>query len=98
MLAALTITTFTPDPGTSPLNSPSKRWAYSAIHCGQGDYLKRLLKGVFGRADLSPSQATQLDLIRQAVYAQEPGGGRLIELLRCFLDAREQSGLAPVGS
>ena len=66
--------------------------------CGQGDFLLRLFKGVFGRADLSPSQATQLDLIRQAVYAQEPGGGRLIELLRCFLDAREQSGLAPVGS
>jgi hypothetical protein len=32
--------------------------------CGQGDFLLRLLKGVFGRADLSPSQAAQLDLIR----------------------------------
>jgi hypothetical protein len=66
--------------------------------CGQGDFLLRLFKGVFGRADLSPSQAAQLDLIRQSVYAQEPGCGRMTELLRCFLDAREQSGLAPVGS
>jgi len=66
--------------------------------CGQGDFLLRLLKGVFGRADLSPSQAAQLDLIRQSVYAQEPGGGRMTELMRCFLDAREQSDPAPVGS
>lgn len=66
--------------------------------CGQGDFLLRLFKGVFGRADLSPSQAAQLDLIRQSVHAHEPGGGRMIELLRCFLDAREQSGPAPGSS
>jgi hypothetical protein len=61
--------------------------------CGGGDFLMRLFKGVFGRADLGPGQAAQLDLIRQSVRAQEPGGGRMIELLRCFLhaqaDARE---------
>jgi len=60
---------------------------------GGGDFLMRLFKGVFGRADLGRRQAAQLDLIRQSVRAQEPGGGRMIELLRCFLhaqaDARE---------
>jgi hypothetical protein len=70
----------------------------STFYDGQGDFVLRLFKGVFGRADLSPEQAAQLDLIRQSVHAQEPGGGRMIELLRCFLDAREQNGLAPVGS
>jgi hypothetical protein len=66
--------------------------------CGQGDFLVRLIEGVCRRAALSPGKAMQLDLIRQSVYAQEPGGGRMLELLRCLLDAREQSSLAPAGS
>jgi hypothetical protein len=68
--------------------------------CGQGDFLLRLFKGVFGRADLSPSHASQLDLIRQSVHAQEPGGGRLVELLQCFLHAQADArgSVGPVGS
>ena len=31
---------------------------------------------------VSASQAAQLDLIRRSVYAQEPGGGRLTEVIR----------------
>jgi hypothetical protein len=66
--------------------------------CGHGDFLLRLFRGVFGRADLSPGQASQLDMIRQRVSSTEPGGGHMVELLRCLLDAREQSPLAPAGS
>jgi hypothetical protein len=52
---------------------------------GGGDFLMGLFKGVFGRADLGPGQAAQLDLIRQCVRSEEPGGGRMLELLRCLL-------------
>jgi hypothetical protein len=54
---------------------------------GPGDLVLRLFRGVFG-ADLSPVQAAQLDLIRESVSAEEPGGGHMIELLRCMLHAR----------
>jgi hypothetical protein len=55
---------------------------------GPSDFLVRLLRDVCRGADLSPGQAPQLDLIRQSVYAQEPAGGRLTELLRCLLQAK----------
>jgi len=51
---------------------------------GWGDFLLRLFQGAFGGADLSPGQAEELDLNRRCVAAQEPGGGRMIELLRCI--------------
>lgn len=56
---------------------------------GRGNFLVRLLQGVCGRAVLTAGQAAQLELIRQSVHAQEPGGGRLIELIRCLLQAQE---------
>ncbi len=56
--------------------------------CGGASFLRRLFRGVFGGADLSPWQATQLDSIRQCVRADEPGGGRMVELLQCLLHAR----------
>lgn len=52
---------------------------------GHGDFLLGLFVGVCGGADLAPWQAEQLELIRQSVYAEEPGGARMTELLRCFL-------------
>ncbi|MGA2144102.1 MAG: hypothetical protein ABSH49_03975 [Bryobacteraceae bacterium] len=65
--------------------------------CGRGDYLLDLLAGACGGADLSPSQAEQLELIRESVAAQEPGGGHMIELLRIVPgQAEERSSLAPV--
>jgi hypothetical protein len=55
---------------------------------GPGDFLLRLFPGVFGKANLSPGQAAQLDLIRQSVGSKERGGGRMVELLQCFLHAQ----------
>jgi len=71
------------DPVTIHLADGSTR-----LLCGPGDFLLRLFPGVFGRANLSPGQAAQLDLIRQSVGSKEPGGGRLVELLQCFLHAQ----------
>jgi hypothetical protein len=67
---------------------------------GPGDFLLRLFPGVFGKANLSPGQAAQLDLIRQSVRAQEPGGGHMVELLQCLLHAQAEArdGVPPVGS
>jgi hypothetical protein len=61
--------------------------------CGQGDSLLCLARGACG-ADLSPWQAEQLELIRQSVYAREPGGARLTEVVRCLLDGPEEVGTA----
>jgi len=58
--------------------------------CGRGDFLLSLAQGACGGADLSSRQAVQLDLIRQSVYAQEPGGGHMIELLRCLQPAQAE--------
>ena len=66
---------------------------------GRGDFLLRLFHGSCGGVDISPGQAAQWDLIRQSVYAQEPGGGRMVELLRCFLHASaEERGSTSVSS
>jgi hypothetical protein len=64
---------------------------------GPGDFLLRLFPGVFGKANLSPGRSAQLDLIRQSVGSREPGRGRLVELLQCFMhaqaDARDNAAL-----
>jgi hypothetical protein len=52
---------------------------------GHGDFLLRLFQGACGGGDLSPWQAEQLDLVRRSVAAREPGGGRMVELLKCLL-------------
>jgi hypothetical protein len=51
---------------------------------GSGDYLLRLLGRKFDCADNSREQA-HLDLIRRATGSEEPGGGRMVELIRCVL-------------
>lgn len=52
---------------------------------GHGHFLLRLFYDACGGGDLSPVQKEQLDLIRRSVSAQEPGGARLTEIIRCFL-------------
>ena len=54
--------------------------------CGHGDFLLRLLADTCSGGELKPEQAKQLDLVRRSVGAQEPGGARMIEVLRCFLE------------
>ena len=42
-------------------------------------------------ANISPEHAAQLDLIRRSTSAIEPGGGRLVELIRyCMLGPGEE--------
>jgi len=49
--------------------------------CGRSDFLATLLADAC-RADLSPAQTAALQLIRKSVFAHEPGGGHMVELLR----------------
>jgi hypothetical protein len=69
------------------------------IH-GPRNFLLHLFVGACGGADITPAQAEQLDLIRDSVAAQEPGGARLTEIIRCFLlgPAEEPSSVTPVNS
>jgi hypothetical protein len=57
--------------------------------CGRGDFLLSLLHGACG-GDLNPGQAAQLDLIGKSVYAQEPGGGHMVELVRSVLPPEQR--------
>ncbi len=50
----------------------------------RGGYLLDLFTVALGGADLSAEQSSELDLIRQSVAAREPGGGRIIEVLRAL--------------
>ena len=53
------------------------------VNC-RNDVLFSLFRNACG-GNLSPEEAAQLDLIRQSVAADEPGGGHMIELLRALL-------------
>jgi len=50
---------------------------------GRGEYLLKLLVVAARGVNISPEHAAQLDLIRRSTDAIEPGGGRLIEVIRC---------------
>jgi hypothetical protein len=52
---------------------------------GRCEYLLKLFVVAARGANISPVQAAELDLIRRSTDAIEPGGGRLIELIRCCL-------------
>lgn len=52
---------------------------------GPGDYLCGLLGVAFGGESISPGQERHLELIRQSTGSKEPGGGQLVDLIRCFL-------------
>jgi hypothetical protein len=43
------------------------------------------------RGDLTSAQREQLELVRESVDADEPGGARLAEVLRCFLRPATES-------
>ena len=51
---------------------------------GSSDLLNLLVVAARG-VNISPEQATQLDLIRRSTSAIQPDGGRLVELIRCCL-------------
>lgn len=67
---------------------------------GGRDFLVRLLRGVCREADFSPAQAAHLDLVRKCVSSQEPGGGRMVELIGCLLHAQTDArgSVAPLAS
>jgi hypothetical protein len=52
---------------------------------GRSDYLVRLFVAVIGGETAGPDEARHLDLIRSCTASYEPGGGRLIEVIRCAL-------------
>lgn len=54
------------------------------IH-GPRNFLLDLLVRACGGAEIKPMQTAQLDLIRESVDAREPGGARMIELIRCCM-------------
>jgi hypothetical protein len=84
---------FLADPLTLYFADGSKR----EIH-GPRNFVLDLFVGACGGADITPAQAEQLDLIRQSVAAQEPGGARMTEIVRCFLHGPEPSSVTPVRS
>jgi len=60
---------------------------------GTKDFLLRLSSDLCRGVNLSAEQTAQLDMIRDSVAAQEPGGGHMIEVVRCALNAQtEQTG------
>jgi hypothetical protein len=54
---------------------------------GPGDYLLELFAGAFGGANLSPRQAEHVDLILRCAHSEEPGGGRMVEVMQALLDS-----------
>ena len=61
---------------------------------GQRYFLLDLFVGACGGGDLSAGQVAQLGLIRQSVAAREPGGARMVEVVRCVLAAALESAAA----
>jgi hypothetical protein len=53
-------------------------------------FLLDLLSGA-SSGNLSLQQAAQLDRIRKCVFAQEPGGGRMVELMQSVMGSVEES-------
>ena len=52
---------------------------------GPRDLLLRLFIAACQGGNLSAERAEQLELIRQCVYAQEPGNGRMVEAVKVML-------------
>jgi hypothetical protein len=69
------------------------------IH-GPRNFLLNLFVRACGGADITPAQAEQLGLVRRSTAAEEPSGGRMTELIRCFLQGPvgEPSSVTPVRS
>jgi hypothetical protein len=61
---------------------------------GRRGFLLKLYAGQSGE-ELDPEQAEQLELVRRCIRAEEPGGGRLIAMMKALMpepgdDCREQ--------
>jgi hypothetical protein len=52
--------------------------------CGPRYHLLDLF-GAACRGDVTPEQSSQLELIRVSVAAEEPGGGRMIEVMQALM-------------
>jgi hypothetical protein len=56
---------------------------------GPRNFLAGLFAAAYQGANRTALQAEQLELIRRAVYADEPGGGHMVELVQVMLAAAE---------
>jgi hypothetical protein len=61
-----------------------------------GEHLLNLMGRVHRGA--TPEQAAQLDLIRRSTDSSEPGGGRMIELIRALLLGPAEPAASSVGA
>src|ERR1039457_2512914 len=59
---------------------------------GRGEYLLKLFVVAARGANISAEQAAELDMIRRSTDAIEPAGGRMVELIRCFLRGSAKEG------
>ena len=59
---------------------------------GSGNFLYSLLIEACRGSEVSPRRAEQLALIRQSVDSKEPNGGRMCDLIRCFLVGPVETG------
>ena len=58
---------------------------------GRRYFLLDLFSSACG-GNLSREQAAQLDLIRTCVFAQKPGGGRMVEAMQSLMDEPKEPG------
>jgi hypothetical protein len=58
---------------------------------GRRYFLLDLFSGVCG-GHLNPDQRAQLDLIRRSVFAEEPGRGRMVEVIQSLMNEPKEPG------
>jgi hypothetical protein len=63
------------------LHMPKKK---KVLITGPKNYLLTLASVCTNRENATKEQVKQLDLIQNCVWAQEPGGSRIIEVIKCF--------------
>jgi len=51
---------------------------------GRGQHLLKLICHMSKQDELSPTERKEIELVCESVRAEEPGGGRLTEIMRCF--------------
>ncbi len=61
--------------------------------CGRSDFLLSLLVDTCRGAPLNARQAEAMDLIRRSVFAKQPDGGRLTELIRLAANGPQERDL-----
>jgi hypothetical protein len=75
------------------------------LHFGDGStqelrgpkYFLLDLIGAVGRKDISASQSAQLEAVRRSLWAEEPGGGRMTEVIRILPESVENAEIAEGG-